>query len=94
MGLMGQQAFQGGYMMGLMARTLKVHSPLPMKLKLRVILLYLLHKVSVKASRRSVGGMAYRPTSKVVVPSGTYWSPQRQRPHGQQKWGHILVLMW
>ena len=58
---------------------LQAPSPLPMKLKPRVILLYLTHKVSVKVSRRSVGGMAYRPTSKVVIPSGTYWSPPRTR---------------
>ena len=51
-------------------------------------------QVPVKASRQSVGGMAYRPTSKVVTPSRTYWSPQGQRPHCQQKWGHILVPMW
>ena len=54
-------------------------SPLPMKLKPSVILLYLTHKVSVKVPRRSVGGMAYRPTSKVVMPSGTYWSPPRTK---------------
>ena len=34
-------------------------------------LLYPKHKVSVKASRRSVVGMAYRPTSEVVIPSDT-----------------------
>ena len=47
--------------------------------KPRVILLYLTHKVSVKVSKRSVGDMAYRPTSKVVIPSGTYWSPPRTK---------------
>ena len=47
-----------------------------------------------KALKRSVRGMAYRPTSKVVAPSRTCCSPQGQRPHGQQKWGHILVPMW
>ena len=52
--------------MGLTIRALQVPSPLPMKVKPRVILLYIAHKVSVKVSKRSVGGMAYRPTSKVV----------------------------
>ena len=42
-------------------------------------------QVSVKVSRRSVGGMACRPTSKVVILSETYWSPQGQRTYGQQK---------
>ena len=58
-------------LMGLTIRAPQAPSPLPMKLKQKVILLYLIHKVSVKASRRSVGGMAYRPTSKVVAPSRT-----------------------
>ena len=44
----------------------------PKKLKPKVTLLYPTHKVSVKVSRRSVVGMAYRPTSKVVIPSETY----------------------
>ena len=51
-------------LMGLTITALQVPSP-PMKLKQRVILLNFIHKVSVKASRRSVGGMAYKPTSKV-----------------------------
>ena len=37
------------------------------------------HKVSANASRRSVGGMAYRSTSKVVIPSGTYWYSPRTK---------------
>ena len=65
--------------MGLTTRVLQVSSLLPMKLKPRVTLLYLTHKVSVRVSRRSVGVMAYKPTSKVVVPSGTYWSPPRTK---------------
>ena len=73
--------------MGLTTRALQVPSPLPMKLKPRVILLYLTHKVSVKVSRRSVGGMACRPTSKVVVPSGTYWSPPKTRTPWSAKVG-------
>ena len=60
-------------------RALQEPSPLPLKLKPRVTLLYLTHKVSVKVSRRSVEGMAYRPTSKVVIQSGTYWSPPRTK---------------
>ena len=47
---------------------------------------YLTHKVSVRVSRRSVGGMEYRPTSK-VVPSGTYWSPPRLKTHWSAKVG-------
>ena len=58
--------------MGLTTRAPQVSSLLAMKLKPKVTLLYHTHKVSVKASRRSVVGMAYRPTSKVVIPSGTY----------------------
>ena len=50
-----------------------------MKLKPRVTLSYSIHKVSVKVSRRSVEGMAFRPTSKVVILSGTYWSPPRTK---------------
>ena len=65
--------------MGLTTRAPQVPSTLPMKLKPRVTLLYLTCKVSVKVSRRSVEGMAYRPTSKVVIPSGTYWSPPRTK---------------
>ena len=33
----------------------------------------------MKVSRRSVGGMAYRLTSKVVILSGAYWSPPRTK---------------
>ena len=42
------------------------------KLKPKVTLLHPKHKVSVKVSKRSVVDMAYRPTSKVVIPSETY----------------------
>ena len=75
--------------MGLTSRELQVPSPLPMKLKPRVILLYLTHKVSLKVSRRSVGGMAYRPTSKVVIPLGTHWSPPRTKIPWSAKSGAI-----
>ena len=52
------------------------------------------HEVFVKVSRRSMVGMAYRPTSKVVRPSELTSLHQGQRPYGQQKWGHLLVPMW
>ena len=51
-------------------------SLLPKKLKPKVTFLYPTHKVSVKVSR-SVVGMAYRPTLKVVISSETYYSPTR-----------------
>ena len=51
----------------------------PMKLKIRVILSYPTHKVFVKASKRSVAGMASKPTLKVAEPSRTYWSPPRTK---------------
>ena len=44
----------------------------PMKLKTRVILLYPTHKVFVKVSKRSVAGMASKPTSKVAKPLRAY----------------------
>ena len=46
-----------------------------MKLKIRVILSFPTHKVSVKVSKRSVVGMAFKPTSKVAGPSKASWSP-------------------
>ena len=46
--------------------------PTAKEVKPKVTLLYPTHKVSVKVSRRSVVGMAYRPTSKVVILSETY----------------------
>ena len=66
----------------------------PMKLKTRVILSYTTHKVFVKVSKRSVVGMAFKPTSKVAGPSGASWSPQGQRPYSQPRWCHLLVTMW
>ena len=62
---------------------------LPMKLKPRVTLSYLTNKVSVKVSRISVGDMAYRPTSKVVILSGTYWSPPKDKDPMVSKIGAI-----
>ena len=58
--------------MGLATRAPQVPNLLPKMLKLKVTLLYHTHKVSVKVSGRSVVGMTYRPTSKVVIPSETY----------------------
>ena len=75
--------------MGLTTRALQVPSPPQMILKARVILLYLTHKVSVTVSRRSVGGMAYRSTSKVAIPSGTYWSPPKDKDPKVSKSGAI-----
>ena len=80
--------------MGLAARALQVPSQLPVKLKPRVTLLYCTLKVSVKVSRRSVGGMAYRPTSKVVIPSGIYWSHPRTKNLWSAKVGPYIGPMW
>ena len=41
-----------------------------------------------------MGGIVCKPSSKVVAPSKTYWSPPGQRPCCQQKWGYILVPVW
>ena len=40
-----------------------------------------------KALKRSVGGMVYKPTSKEVVPSKTYWSPPRTKTPRSTKVG-------
>ena len=66
-----ERSLPRGFLMGLTTRAPQVPCLLPMKLKQKITLSYFTHKVSVKVSRRSVGGMAYRPTSKVVIPSGT-----------------------
>ena len=50
-----------------------------MKSTIRVILSYPTHKVFVKATKRSVVGVASNPTSKVAEPSKPYWSPPRTR---------------
>ena len=84
----------GRFLIGLTTRAPQVPSLLPKKLKSRVTLLYLTYKVSVKVSRRSVGGMAYRPTSKVLILSGTYCSPPRTKTLWSAKVGHILLPMW
>ena len=77
-------------LMGLTIRAPQVPSPPPTKLKPRVTLLYLIHRVSVKTSIRSVGGMAYRPTSKVVAQSIIYWSPTRTKTPWSAKVGPYI----
>ena len=76
--------------MWLTTRAPQMPSLLQIKLKPRVTLLYLIHKVFVKVSKRSVGGMAYRPTSKVIIPSGTYWSPLRKKTLWSAKVGPYI----
>ena len=56
----------GRQLMGLITKAPQVSRLSPMKSKLRVTLSYPTHKVFVKASRRSVVDMAFKPTSKVV----------------------------
>ena len=65
--------------MGLTARVPEAPSPLPMKLKPRVTYLYHTPRVFVKALKRTVGDMVHKPTSKVIAPSKTYWSPPRTK---------------
>ena len=43
-----------------------------------------------KSIKRSVGGMAYRPTSKGVAPSRTYWSPPRTKTPWSAKVGPFI----
>ena len=56
--------------------------------KVRVTLSYPTHKVFVKASKRSVVDMAFKPTSKVAAPSRTSWSP----PRTKTPWSTKVVL--
>ena len=56
-----------------------------MKCKIRGTLSYPTHKVFVKASKRSVVGMASKHTSKVAEPSKTYWSPPRTKTQWSTK---------
>ena len=62
-------------LMGLIVKVLQVPKLSPVKLKLRATLSYPTCKVFVKVSKRSVVDMAFKPTSKVAVPSRTSWSP-------------------
>ena len=80
----------GRHPKGLTTRALQVPSLLSMKLKPRVTFSYPTHKVFVKVSRRYVGSMAYRPTSKVVILSGTYWSPSRTKTLWSTKVGPFI----
>ena len=57
----------------------KAHIVIPYTQGLRLTLSYPTHKVFVKASKRSVVDMAFKPTSKVAVPSRTSWSPPRTK---------------
>ena len=47
--------------------------------KVRVTLSFPTHKVFVKVSKGSVVGMASKLTSRVALPSNTYWSPPRTK---------------
>ena len=58
---------------------------LTMKSKIRGTLSYPTHKVFVKASKRSVVGMASKLTSKMAEPSKTYWSPPRTKTQWSTK---------
>ena len=64
---------------GLPDRLLMVPNLPPMKSKIRVTLSYSIHKVFVKASKRSVVGLAFKPTSKVAKQLRTSWSPPRTK---------------
>ena len=64
--------------------------PATNEVKPRVTLSYLMYKVFVKVSKRFVGGMAYRPTSKVITPSGTYWSAPRTKTLWSAKMGPYI----
>ena len=72
--------------MGLIANALQVAKLSPEKLKLRATLSYPAHKVFVKVSKRSVVDMAFKPTSKVAVPSNNSWSPPRTKTLWSTKW--------
>ena len=65
--------------MGLTTKALQLPKLPPIKSKPRVTLSYPTHKVYVKASKRSVVDMAFKPTSKVAIPSKTSWSPSRTK---------------
>ena len=66
-------------LMGLITKAPQVPRLSPMKSKLRVTLSYPTHKVFVKASRRSVVDMIFKPTSNMAAPSRTSWSPPRTK---------------
>ena len=64
---------------GLITKVPQVPRLSPMKSKLRATLSYPTHKVLVKASRRSLVDMAFKPTSKVAAAPRTSWSPPREK---------------
>ena len=66
-------------MMGLTTKALQLPNLPLMMLKTRVTLSYPTHKVFVKASKRSVVDVAFKPTSKVERPSKASWSPPRTK---------------
>ena len=66
-------------LIGLTAKALQLPKLPLMKSKLGFTLSYPTHKVFVKVSKRSVVDMAFKPTSKVAVPSRTSWSPLRTK---------------
>ena len=66
-------------MMGLTAKALQLPNLSAMKLEIRVTLSYPTHKVFVKASKRSVVDMAFKPTSNVAGPSKDSLSPPRTK---------------
>ena len=53
--------------------------PATNKVKTRITLPYPTHKVFVKALKRSVVGMAFKPTSRLAEPLRTSWSPPRTK---------------
>ena len=59
------------------SRTPLVLSPPLLRPKPRITLSYPIPRAYVKASRRSAVSMAYRPTSRVIVPLKTSWFPLR-----------------
>ena len=65
--------------MGLITRAVQVPKLSPVKINQRVTLSYPTHKVFVKVSKRSVVNMAFKPTSRVAVPSKTSWSPPKDK---------------
>ena len=68
-----------GSLMGLIAKALQVPRLSLVKSKPRATLLCPTHKVFVKVSKRSVVDMAFKPASKVAVPSKNSWSPPRTK---------------
>ena len=65
--------------MGLITKAPQLPKLPPVKFKLKATLSFPTHKVAVKVSKRSVVDMAFKPTSKVAVPSKTSLSPPRTK---------------